>query len=121
MNLPSLEAEVWPLQPGLNASSSSKWRLFADTKAMDDAAAVAGGRSLPTTPLLQALVLRWPQRARPQRAKGNAAAAVPGRRGTPAPLLSAPLFLPLPGTSAPAFTPVAVLLSLSQHQRNRLY
>lgn len=116
MNLPSLEAEVWPLQPGLNASSSSKWRLFADTKAMDDAAAVAGGRSLPTTPLLQALGLRWPQRA-----KGNAAAAVPGRRGTPAPLLSAPLFLPLPGTSAPAFTPVAVLLSLSQHQRNRLY
>lgn len=118
MNLPSLEAEVWPLQPGLNASSSSKWRLFADTKAMGDAAAVAGGRSLPTTPLLQALVLRWPQRA-----KGNAAAAaaVPGRRGTPAPLLSAPLFLPLPGTSAPTFTPVAVLLSLSQHQHNRLY
>lgn len=119
MNLPSLEAEVWPLQPGLNVSSSSKWRLFADTKAMGDAAAVAGGRSLPTTPLLQALVLRWPQRA-----KGNAAAAaaaVLGRRGTPAPLLSAPLFLPLPGTSAPAFTPVAALLSLSQHQHNRLY
>lgn len=67
--------------------------LCSDTKAVGDAAAVAGGRSLPTAWLLQALGLRWPQRA-----KGNAAAAaaaVPRRRGRLSALC--PALLPTPG------------------------